>query len=306
MSCGLWSAQQLTDGVIPADVVEDEGGSPAEAQLLTDANLWHAAGHTCPRCPEPPEGGYVFHDWRDYQPTREKVLATRKATAERVTQFRARKAAGRNSVTTTVTTGGRNAVTTTVTDAGCNAVTTALVTPPPTRRVGKTLGVDLPRSVVTSTDQEQDQNLLPARCANEPDDTVEAEVIEVEAAPGPKQRRGTRLPDGWEPSEALLAWVREKCPGLRRSENEKFVDYWRAQPGQRGVKIDWDATWRNWMRSAFERSPAGRDEVTLTPRGHPAVPPRMQALQQSIAGLSDRVTAEQALDPAPTRKGITR
>jgi hypothetical protein len=27
-----------------------------------------------------------------------------------------------------------------------------------------------------------------------------------------------------------------------------FVDYWIAQPGQRGVKVDWEATWRNWMR----------------------------------------------------------
>jgi hypothetical protein len=29
---------------------------------------------------------------------------------------------------------------------------------------------------------------------------------------------------------------------------ERFEDYWRAQPGQRGVKADWFATWRNWCR----------------------------------------------------------
>ncbi|WP_424807696.1 hypothetical protein [Rhodococcus sp. 27YEA15] len=29
-----------------------------------------------------------------------------------------------------------------------------------------------------------------------------------------------------------------------------FRDYWIAQPGAKGVKLDWDATWRNWVRRA--------------------------------------------------------
>jgi hypothetical protein len=33
-------------------------------------------------------------------------------------------------------------------------------------------------------------------------------------------------------------------------EVAKFRDYWIAQPGQRGVKLDWNATFRNWVRSA--------------------------------------------------------
>jgi hypothetical protein len=28
-----------------------------------------------------------------------------------------------------------------------------------------------------------------------------------------------------------------------------FRDYWLAQPGQKGVKADWDATFRNWLRN---------------------------------------------------------
>lgn len=27
-----------------------------------------------------------------------------------------------------------------------------------------------------------------------------------------------------------------------------FRDYWIAKPGQSGVKTDWEATWRNWVR----------------------------------------------------------
>ena len=36
-------------------------------------------------------------------------------------------------------------------------------------------------------------------------------------------------------------------------EMQKFCDYWNAQPGQRGVKLDWPATWRNWIRKVLER-----------------------------------------------------
>lgn len=60
------------------------------------------------------------------------------------------------------------------------------------------------------------------------------------------QARGTRLPADWMPSDNLD----------RTSELEKFRDYWIAQPGQKGVKVDWDATWRNWIRRADERAPA--------------------------------------------------
>lgn len=40
------------------------------------------------------------------------------------------------------------------------------------------------------------------------------------------------------------------------SEYAKFHDYWVAQPGQKGVKRDWVATWRNWLRRAGDFAPA--------------------------------------------------
>ena len=59
------------------------------------------------------------------------------------------------------------------------------------------------------------------------------------------QARGSRLEPEWFPSEHLD----------EKLELEKFRDYWIAQPGQKGVKTDWDATWRNWVRRAAERGP---------------------------------------------------
>jgi hypothetical protein len=33
-----------------------------------------------------------------------------------------------------------------------------------------------------------------------------------------------------------------------------FRDYWRAVPGARGVKLDWEATFRVWARKDGERA----------------------------------------------------
>ena len=54
--------------------------------------------------------------------------------------------------------------------------------------------------------------------------------------------------------EALPESWREFCAATRpelRPEQvfERFRDYWRGVPGQRGTKLDWEATWRNWVRS---------------------------------------------------------
>ena len=73
------------------------------------------------------------------------------------------------------------------------------------------------------------------------------------------RKRGTALDKSWVPSEALVAQMREECPGVDlRAEHRVFVDYWIAQPGQKGVKADWDATWRNWMRRKRDDARPGR------------------------------------------------
>jgi hypothetical protein len=54
---------------------------------------------------------------------------------------------------------------------------------------------------------------------------------------------------------------------------DTFRDYWKAQRGQRGVKADWEATWRNWCRreSSFQKqAPLAKGEVRVreaTPEG---------------------------------------
>jgi uncharacterized protein YdaU (DUF1376 family) len=68
---------------------------------------------------------------------------------------------------------------------------------------------------------------------------------------GSSKRAGSRLPDDWMPDEVFA-----KSEGLSASEcareADKFRDYWRGQSGQRGVKADWTATWKNWVRKVAD------------------------------------------------------
>lgn len=67
----------------------------------------------------------------------------------------------------------------------------------------------------------------------------------------PDSKRGTRLPPDWGLSEDMKDWTQINLspnPHVINSTLEKFRDYWIARPGQGGLKLDWDATWRNWCR----------------------------------------------------------
>jgi uncharacterized protein YdaU (DUF1376 family) len=74
------------------------------------------------------------------------------------------------------------------------------------------------------------------------------------AAPSPRPERGTRLPAGWSPGPEQTAFAESLGirNGVAAAELEKFRDYWAALPGQKGVKTDWTATWRNWLRRKAE------------------------------------------------------
>lgn len=74
------------------------------------------------------------------------------------------------------------------------------------------------------------------------------------SAPRADTARGTRLPEGWKPSPDTMSWTRENSIGVDITmEWAKFVDFWQSKPGAAGRKVNWDATWRNWVRKASEQ-----------------------------------------------------
>jgi hypothetical protein len=67
--------------------------------------------------------------------------------------------------------------------------------------------------------------------------------------------RGTRIPDDFEVSEKMRRWASDDARSVElKSATAEFIDYWQGVPGQRGLKLDWPATWRNRMRELEARN----------------------------------------------------
>ena len=85
---GLWTLAgshcmaYLTDGVVERWFVDSMPDGAKLARKLVTAGLWD----------EHPDG-WVFHDWAEYQFTREQVLADREGAAERMRRVRANRKA---------------------------------------------------------------------------------------------------------------------------------------------------------------------------------------------------------------------
>jgi len=64
------------------------------------------------------------------------------------------------------------------------------------------------------------------------------------------KQTGSRLPDNWKPNIDEIEYCKLNRPDLDwKVVSDSFRDYWIAQPGAKGRKTDWFATWRNWVRN---------------------------------------------------------
>lgn len=78
---------------------------------------------------------------------------------------------------------------------------------------------------------------------------------------------GRRIAADWWPDEKLAAWTAATTPTISLAhEVPKFVDYWLSQPGAKGRKADWPATWRNWCRRAAGDA-SGQQVAAVRERG---------------------------------------
>ena len=104
-------------------------------------------------------------------------------------------------------------------------------------------------------------NAIPQETQVVSKDNPNQEPITINQEPVKKMQRGTRLP-----ADCLLPvdwseFCKQERPDLvPRQVFDEFRDYWIAQPGQKGVKTDWNATWRNWVRRQNQARTAGRTE----------------------------------------------
>jgi len=80
-----------------------------------------------------------------------------------------------------------------------------------------------------------------------------------------KSTRGSRLSPDFCLTEEWKDFCQQDRPDLNPSKVfETFKDYWVAKAGQQGVKLDWFATWRNWVRSQNQAPINKADQVFTT------------------------------------------
>lgn len=101
--------------------------------------------------------------------------------------------------------------------------------------------------------------------------------------------RATRIADGWTPRpEPDLV---QAVGGQRQADREldRFRDYWTAQPGAKGRKVDWQATWRNWLRRAADNRRTSGSTDPPRPRALVVGSPEWEAQQAQQRQLEERL-----------------
>ena len=130
-----------------------------------------------------------------------------------------------------------------------------------------------------------DSNVLADRYQDAIPETETEGESETKTEKSRTATRGSRLPANWVPNKELAEWSKAERPDLDlRKVLEEFRDYWTSVAGSKGVKLDWDATWRNWVRKqtapkqSFAQQAADVARTTVPP------PPNQDAaLKQIIA-----------------------
>ena len=92
-------------------------------------------------------------------------------------------------------------------------------------------------------------NVSPKQLEPEPEIEDKREPI------GSPKNRGARLPDDWFLPKEWGDWAVGEGWSIQgiKIEADKFRDYWISKAGSGAVKLDWQATWRNWIRAANQK-----------------------------------------------------
>ncbi len=118
----------------------------------------------------------------------------------------------------------------------------------------------------TRTRPEPDPNPTRKSARPEPVDNLPVLVADnsAPAKADTPPKKGSRIIENWNPTRTAANTTAEEGhdTGWLSLELARFRDYWAAVPGAKGVKLDWDATWRNWIRRAKDFEPAKR-QATL-------------------------------------------
>lgn len=86
---GAHCAKHLTEGLVDG-VTARSYGTTAQLRKLVEVGMLHADNHDCPRCEQAEPGGYVLHDFLDYNRSRKQIEAARESGRKRQNKGRER------------------------------------------------------------------------------------------------------------------------------------------------------------------------------------------------------------------------
>ena len=108
-----------------------------------------------------------------------------------------------------------------------------------------------------------------------------------------ENKRGSRLSSDLIFPEEWFLFCKKERPDLEPLMTfNKFQDYWISQAGQKGVKLDWFATWRNWVRSTNvpKMNPADIVRLTVAPSNLPdPALEKIKADEKKAAPMPDHI-----------------
>jgi hypothetical protein len=124
------------------------------------------------------------------------------------------------------------------------------------------------RDVTVTADQDQDQDHTKTKRESEGSAEGREPSRKRSGQPPPsKAKLATRIPEGWQPSPDLVAYAEKELPNVDTAKlAESFTDYWQAAAGAKARKLDWDATWRTWVRRSCDRYPTKTQSRAMSPQ----------------------------------------
>ena len=248
VSAICWCAENLTDGRIAErelPLVAKVRGIKATAQQLEDAGLWDRI-----------EGGWEIHDYLDYNPSRDQVLAERKRNAERQERFRQRRNGkpvppDGNGVTADApdaseTHDGDTTATRTKHDGDTTATSNGAVweTEPQVSEVRNGVTNDAP----TRPDPTRPLSMTDVDGGGAGSSAADLDAL----APTPIEV------DGFQLTDSMRRWAHATYPALDVDHSTaQFVSHYRSTGARRK---SWPDAWQKWIRDdakrASERRPA--------------------------------------------------
>lgn len=203
---GAWSAKELTDGKVPNYVLDEFGGTQDAVKRLIDVGLWKIYSD-----------GVVFHDWREYNPSKEDVVERRKKVSE------VRSKAGKN--------GAQNRW----------------------QNDGKAMAKKvLPLANANFATNEQNNNSNESLAGNgkmaKPWQDDGKAMAPTRPNPTHKQAKACLLPKNWNPNTAAMDFAVANNLDVK-FEASQFKNH--AEASGRTMK-NWDAAFRVWLGNAVK------------------------------------------------------